>query len=93
MTNNSLLKVMDQLHREHDFEKIQEVLGKDLEEGLRILEKNYRKVAVLKQPIVIWCYVVLQRFLSLAFALINIRIPQTVANDLKRLFVPVFFYP
>ena len=48
MTNNSLLKVMDQLHMEHDFEKIQEVLGNDLEEGLRILEKNYRKVAVLK---------------------------------------------
>lgn len=36
-----LLKVMDQLHREHDFEKIQEVLGNDLEKGLRILEKTY----------------------------------------------------
>ena len=35
-----LLKVMDQLHKEHDFEKIQEVLGNDLEEGLRILEKT-----------------------------------------------------
>ena len=36
-----LLKIMDQLHRERDFEKIQEVLGNDLEEGLRILEAEY----------------------------------------------------
>ena len=37
-----LLKTMDQLHREHDFEKIQEVLGNDIEEGLAILEKTRR---------------------------------------------------
>lgn len=37
-----LLKSMDRLHKEHDFEKIQEVLGNDLEEGFRILE-NTRK--------------------------------------------------
>lgn len=35
-----LLKTMDRLHKEHDFEKIQEVLGNDLEEGLAILEKT-----------------------------------------------------
>ena len=37
-----LLKTMDQLHKEHDFEKIQEVLGNDLDEGLAILEKTRR---------------------------------------------------
>ena len=35
-----LLKTMDKLHKEHDFEKIQEVLGNDLEEGLKILEET-----------------------------------------------------
>ena len=35
-----LLKTMDKLHQEHDFEKIQEVLGNDLEEGLKILEET-----------------------------------------------------
>jgi len=34
---------MDRLHKEHDFEKIQEVLGNDIEEGLRILEKTHVK--------------------------------------------------
>ena len=34
-----LLKVMDKLHKEHDFEKIQEILGDDIEEGLGILER------------------------------------------------------
>lgn len=37
-----LLKTMDRLHKERDFEKIQEVLGNDLEEGLAILEKTRR---------------------------------------------------
>ncbi|MBO4899283.1 MAG: DUF3795 domain-containing protein [Lachnospiraceae bacterium] len=35
-----LLKTMDKLHEEHDFEKIQEVLGNDLDEGFRILENT-----------------------------------------------------
>lgn len=35
-----LLKTMDQLHKEYDFEKIQEILGNDLEEGFGILEKT-----------------------------------------------------
>ncbi|MBR5349196.1 MAG: DUF3795 domain-containing protein [Lachnospiraceae bacterium] len=35
-----LLKTMDQLHKERNFEKIQEVLGNDLEEGFAILEKT-----------------------------------------------------
>ena len=35
-----LMKTLDQLHKEYDFEKIQEILGYDLEEGLRILEKS-----------------------------------------------------
>lgn len=35
-----LLKTMDKLHQEHDYEKIQEVLGNDLEEGLKILEET-----------------------------------------------------
>ena len=34
-----LLKTMDQLHKEKNFEKVQEVLGDDLEEGLKVLEK------------------------------------------------------
>lgn len=35
-----LLKTMDWLHKEHDFEKVQEILGNDLEEGFGILEKT-----------------------------------------------------
>lgn len=35
-----LLKTMDKLHEMHDFEKIQEILGNDLEEGFRILERT-----------------------------------------------------
>ena len=38
-----LLKTMDKLHKEHDFEKIQEILGNDLEEGFGILEKAREK--------------------------------------------------
>ena len=34
-----LLKTMDQLHREKEFDKVQEVLGDDLEKALKILEK------------------------------------------------------
>ena len=37
------MKTMDQLHREHDFEKIQEVLGNDIKEGLRILEETHHE--------------------------------------------------
>ena len=33
-----MLKTMDRLHKEKDFEKIQEVLGNDLNEGFKILE-------------------------------------------------------
>lgn len=36
-----LQKTMDKLHAEHDFEKIQEVLGNDLMEGFNILEKKH----------------------------------------------------
>ena len=34
-----LLSVMDKLHKEHDFEKIQEILGDDIDEGFGILER------------------------------------------------------
>ena len=34
-----LLRVMDTLHSKKKFEKIQEVLGYDVEEGMKILEK------------------------------------------------------
>ena len=36
-----LLKTLDRLHKEYDFEKIQEVLGNDLNEGFKILENNH----------------------------------------------------
>ena len=35
-----LLKSLDRLHSQHDFEKIQEVLGNDLAEALQILEQT-----------------------------------------------------
>ena len=35
-----LAVVLDSLHRKYDFQKIQEILGEDLEQGLRILEEN-----------------------------------------------------
>ena len=35
-----LLSVMDQLHQKYDFKKIQEIIGYDTEEGLKILEQN-----------------------------------------------------
>jgi hypothetical protein len=35
-----LLKVLDSLHKKKDFQKIQEVLGYEIEEGLKILENN-----------------------------------------------------
>ena len=35
-----LAEVLDRLHREKEFQKIQEVLGNDLEQGLAILEQN-----------------------------------------------------
>ena len=34
-----LLRVMDTMHKNKKFEKIQEVLGDDVEEGLKILEE------------------------------------------------------
>ena len=33
--------VLDKLHQTHDFQKIQEVLGEDLDQGSKILEENY----------------------------------------------------
>ena len=36
-----LLKTLDRLHKEYEFEKIQEVLGNDLGEGLKILEDKH----------------------------------------------------
>ena len=35
-----LASVLDQLHQQYDFQKIQEILGEDLEQGLAILEQN-----------------------------------------------------
>ncbi|MCR5045196.1 MAG: hypothetical protein K6A42_01305 [Treponema sp.] len=35
-----LVKVLDTLHKKKNFQKIQEVLGYEIEDGLRILEKN-----------------------------------------------------
>ena len=35
-----LLKVLDALHKKKDFQKIQEVLGYEIEEGIKILEEN-----------------------------------------------------
>ncbi|MBR4782173.1 MAG: DUF3795 domain-containing protein [Lachnospiraceae bacterium] len=35
-----LAAVLDNLHKKHDFQKIQEILGADLDEGLKILEEN-----------------------------------------------------
>lgn len=36
----AFLKVHDRLHQKYDFSKTQELLGRDLAEGLRILEEN-----------------------------------------------------
>ena len=38
---NELLKPLDKLHKENDFDKIQEVLGNDLNEGFKILEEYH----------------------------------------------------
>ena len=35
-----LISVMDRLHERYDFKKIQEIIGYDVEEGLKILEEN-----------------------------------------------------
>ena len=35
-----LAMVLDRLHQQYDFQKIQEILGFDLDEGQRILEMN-----------------------------------------------------
>jgi hypothetical protein len=37
----AFLKVHDKLHERHDFAKTQEILGQDMHEGFRILEKEY----------------------------------------------------
>ena len=35
-----LASVLDNLHKKYDFQKIQEILGVDMDEGLKILEGN-----------------------------------------------------
>ena len=35
-----LAAVLDRLHLQYDFQKIQEILGENLEQGLAILEQN-----------------------------------------------------
>ena len=35
-----LAAVLDRLHQHYDFQKIQEILGNDITEGLRILEES-----------------------------------------------------
>ena len=35
-----LAAVLDNLHKKYDFQKVQEILGLDLDEGLKILEEN-----------------------------------------------------
>ena len=35
-----LVSVLDNLHKKYDFQKIQEILGVDMDEGLKILEGN-----------------------------------------------------
>ena len=40
-----LAAALDRLHRQYDYQKIQEILGCDLEEGLRILEQNRNGVS------------------------------------------------
>ena len=35
-----LAAVLDNLHKKYDFQKIQEILGYDLDEGLKLLEEN-----------------------------------------------------
>lgn len=35
-----LMSVLDELHEKYDFQKIQEILGYNIEEGLKILEEN-----------------------------------------------------
>ena len=44
-----LLKTMDQLHKEYNFEKIQEVLGNDLNEGFKILEDYHSMVGIRRR--------------------------------------------
>ena len=39
-----LAAVLDRLHQQYDFQKIQEILGYDLEEGLAILEKKWNDI-------------------------------------------------
>ena len=36
---NELIRVMDTMHSKKKFEKIQDVLGEEIDEGLKILEK------------------------------------------------------
>ena len=37
-----LAAVLDNLHKKYDFQKIQEILGCDLDEGLKLLEEKDR---------------------------------------------------
>lgn len=39
----AFFRVHDRLHQKHDFQKTQEILGQDLQEGLKILEENMEK--------------------------------------------------
>lgn len=39
-SKEEFFKVHDNLHKKHDFEKTQEILGTDIQEGLKILEEN-----------------------------------------------------
>ena len=36
--NKELASALDNLHKKYDFQKIQEILGVDMDEGLKILE-------------------------------------------------------
>ena len=38
-----LMKTLDELHREYEFEKVQEILGYDMKKGLKILEEKRGK--------------------------------------------------
>jgi len=39
----AFLEVHDKLHERFDFTKTQEILGQDIHEGLKILEREYNK--------------------------------------------------
>ena len=41
------LKVQTRMHEKHDFQKVQEILGQDYKEALRILEENGKRSAMV----------------------------------------------